>query len=74
VNVTQLNQFHAIERRGQIGNRNIHAVNLIVEGVSAAKPYITPRNGAAQRRGGSLEEIASAGIRGDLRLTRRAAG
>ncbi len=71
VNVTQLNQLHAIERRGQIGNRNIHAVNLIVEAFGGEAVHHAKKRRGSSGRGGSLEEIASAGIRGDLRLTRR---
>ena len=64
VNVAELRDGHAIERSGQIGNRDFDAVDLIVEAFGGEAVHCAKKRHGTSGGGGGLEEIAAAGISG----------
>ena len=62
MDVTELGDFHAIESRRKIGDRNVNTMDLIVQPFGSKSVHDAEEGRSAGSSGGGLKKIAAAGI------------
>src|SRR5256885_3319175 len=70
VNVTELDDIHAVKRGGQVRGRHFDATNTVVEALSGKAVHHAEKRGGASPGCGSAGEIAARRVRQEVRGSR----